>query len=125
MRDLFRNVYGCREGMRSYVGGPLYHASPNAFARQGLAMANVLVLSSRFDPEELLAKTMETARAIAGVGTLGVRYAKDAIANGLNMVKEDGFRYEASLFGVLFATSDQKEGMGAFVEKRTAVFTGK
>ena len=54
MRDLFRNVYGCREGMRSYVGGPLYHASPNAFARQGLAMADILVLSSRFDPEELL-----------------------------------------------------------------------
>jgi long-chain acyl-CoA synthetase len=54
MRDLFRIVYGCREGMRSYVGGPLYHASPNAFARQGLAMADVLVLSSRFDPEELL-----------------------------------------------------------------------
>lgn len=54
MRDLFRIVYGCRDGMRSYVGGPLYHASPNAFARQGLAMADVLVLSSRFDPEELL-----------------------------------------------------------------------
>ena len=32
------------------------------------------------------------------------------------MTKEDGFRYEASLFGVLFATEDQKEGMGAFVE---------
>jgi long-chain acyl-CoA synthetase len=54
MRDLFRVVYGCREGMRSYVGGPLYHASPNAFARQGLALAETLVLSSRFDPEELL-----------------------------------------------------------------------
>ena len=54
MRDLFRIVYGCRDGMRSYVGGPLYHASPNAFARQGLAMAEVLVLSSRFDAEELL-----------------------------------------------------------------------
>jgi long-chain acyl-CoA synthetase len=54
MRDLFSIVYGCRDGMRSYVGGPLYHASPNAFARQGLAMAEVLVLSSRFDPEELL-----------------------------------------------------------------------
>lgn len=54
MRDLFRIVYGCRDGMRSYVGGPLYHASPNAFARQGLAMADVVVLSSRFDPEELL-----------------------------------------------------------------------
>ena len=50
---------------------------------------------------------------------------KDAIANGLNMVKADGFRYEASLFGVLFATADQKEGMGAFVDKRKAAFKGK
>ena len=54
MQDLFRTVYGCREGMRGYVGGPLYHASPNAFARQGLAMADILVLAPRFDPEELL-----------------------------------------------------------------------
>jgi enoyl-CoA hydratase len=83
------------------------------------------IVNELFAPEELLAKTLETARTIAGVGTLGVRYAKDAIANGLNMVKEDGFRYEASLFGVLFATEDQKEGMGAFVEKRTANFSNK
>lgn len=54
MRDLFQTVYGCRDGMRAYVGGPLYHASPNAFARQGLAMADILVMSSRFDPEDLL-----------------------------------------------------------------------
>jgi enoyl-CoA hydratase len=56
---------------------------------------------------------------------LAVASAKTAIANGLNMGKEDGFRYEASLFGVLFATEDQKEGMGAFVEKRKAEFKGK
>src|SRR4029450_8675673 len=54
MRDLFQVVYGCREGMRSYVGGPLYHASPTALARQGLALPDTIVLSSRFDPEELL-----------------------------------------------------------------------
>lgn len=54
MRDLFQVVYGCREGMRGFVGGPLYHASPNAFARQGLALADVLLLSARFDPETLL-----------------------------------------------------------------------
>ncbi len=83
------------------------------------------IVNEVFAPDELLAKARETAAAIAGVGTLGVAYAKDAIANGLNMGKEDGFRYEASLFGVLFATDDQKEGMGAFVEKRKAVFSGK
>ena len=76
-------------------------------------------------PEELATKTMEVAAAIAGTGPLGVGYAKDAISNGLDMAKEDGFRYEASLFGVLFATNDQKEGMGAFVEKRKAAFRGR
>jgi enoyl-CoA hydratase len=76
-------------------------------------------------PEELLTKTLETAATIAAVGTVGVHYAKDAIVNGLNMTKDDGFRYEAALFGVLFATEDQKEGMGAFVEKRKADFKGR
>jgi enoyl-CoA hydratase len=83
------------------------------------------IVNELFPPEELLSKALETAQAIAQTGTLGVAYAKDAIANGLNMGKEDGFRYEASLFGVLFATEDQKEGMGAFVEKRKAAFQGK
>jgi enoyl-CoA hydratase len=74
--------------------------------------------------QDLLAKALDTAGAIAKTGTLGVAYAKDAITNGLNMAKEDGFRYEASLFGVLFASADQREGMAAFVEKRKASFTG-
>ncbi|MSN26756.1 MAG: enoyl-CoA hydratase/isomerase family protein [Geobacter sp.] len=83
------------------------------------------IVNDLFPPEELLAKAVETAREIASKGTLGVAYAKDAIANGLNMTREDGFRYEASLFGVLFATEDQREGMGAFLEKRKADFKGK
>ncbi|KAB0672093.1 enoyl-CoA hydratase/isomerase family protein [Oryzomonas sagensis] len=83
------------------------------------------IVNEVFPPEELVAKARETARAIAQVSTLGAGSAKDAIANGLNMGREDGFRYEAALFGVLFATEDQREGMGAFVEKRRAVFTGK
>ncbi|MBJ6749444.1 enoyl-CoA hydratase/isomerase family protein [Geomonas anaerohicana] len=74
---------------------------------------------------ELAAKALDLAREIAKNGSLGVGYAKNAIVNGLNMTKEDGFRYESSLFGVLFATEDQKEGMGAFVEKRKAQFQGK
>lgn len=75
--------------------------------------------------EELLATAHATASAITRVGTLAIGYAKDAIANGLNMAKEDGCRYEASLFGVLFASADQKEGMGAFIDKRKAAFSGK
>jgi enoyl-CoA hydratase len=83
------------------------------------------IVNELFTPEELLPKALETAREIAGKGLLGVAYAKDAMTNGLNMTKEDGFRYEASLFGVLFSTADQREGMGAFLEKRKAEFKGK
>ena len=75
--------------------------------------------------EELLAAAHVAASAISKVGSLAVGYAKDAIANGLNMTKEDGCRYEASLFGVLFASADQKEGMEAFIAKRPAIFSGK
>ena len=35
--------------------GPLYHASPNAYGRQALMAAELLVLQSKFDPEETLA----------------------------------------------------------------------
>jgi enoyl-CoA hydratase len=83
------------------------------------------IVNEVFAPEELMEKTLETAREIAGKGTLGVRYSKDSVANGLNMAKEDGFRYEASILGVLFSTEDQREGMCAFVEKRKPEFRGK
>ena len=83
------------------------------------------IVNEVFAPEELMEKTLETAREIAGKGTLGVRYSKDSIASGLNMAKEDGFRYEASLLGVLFSTEDQREGMAAFIEKRKPEFKGK
>jgi enoyl-CoA hydratase len=83
------------------------------------------IVNEVFPPEELMAKTLETAREIAGKGTLGVRYSKDSISSGLNMAKEDGFRYEASVLGVLFSTEDQREGMSAFIEKRKPAFQGK
>lgn len=83
------------------------------------------IVNEVLEPDELLSRTLETAREIAGKAALGIAGAKDVIVNGLNMTKGDGFRYEASQFGVLFATGDQREGMGAFLEKRPAEFKGK
>jgi len=53
--ELFASVYGLKPGMRALVCGPLYHASPNGYGRQALMTADVLVLQSKFDPEETLA----------------------------------------------------------------------
>jgi enoyl-CoA hydratase len=83
------------------------------------------IVNEIFPAEELPAKVMEIAQAIARNGMIAVASAKDAIVNGLNMTKEDGLRYESSLFATLFTTEDQKEGMQAFIAKRKAEFKGK
>jgi long-chain acyl-CoA synthetase len=53
--ELFASVYGLKPGSRALVTGPLYHASPNAYGRYAVAIADVLVLQTKFDPEETLA----------------------------------------------------------------------
>ncbi|MFH0298140.1 AMP-binding protein [Bradyrhizobium sp. 31Argb] len=58
---LLRRIYGIEEGMRAFVCGPLYHASPGAFARQAFQHADLVVLQHTFDPEDLL-KTIEEHR---------------------------------------------------------------
>jgi len=83
------------------------------------------LVNAVFPAEEMTAKVMEIARAIAQNGMLAVASAKDAVVNGLNMTKEDGLRYESALFATLFATQDQKEGMQAFIEKRKAEFKSR
>ncbi|MCC8936245.1 AMP-binding protein [Bradyrhizobium sp. Arg68] len=51
---LLREIYGIEAGMRAFVCGPLYHASPGAFARQAFQHADLTVLQQSFDPEDLL-----------------------------------------------------------------------
>jgi enoyl-CoA hydratase len=97
------------------------------FSGKMLSAAEALewgLVNKVFPVGELLPNAMETARTIAKNGMVAVANAKDAILNGLNMDRENGLRYESSLFGTLFASHDQKEGMQAFVEKRKAEFKG-
>ncbi|WP_454621229.1 AMP-binding protein [Bradyrhizobium cenepequi] len=58
---LLRRIYGIEQGMRAFVCGPLYHASPGAFARQAFQNADLVVLQHNFDPEGLL-QTIEQYR---------------------------------------------------------------
>lgn len=83
------------------------------------------IVNEVFPAQDLAVKVKEIAGLIARNGMLAVASAKDAIVNGLNMPKEEGLRYENSLFSTLFASQDQKEGMKAFIAKRKADFKGK
>nr|WP_249796539.1 acyl-CoA synthetase [Bradyrhizobium sp. SHOUNA76] len=53
--ELMRAVYGIAPGVRVLIGGPLYHASPNACLRQAIAQADIIAFQSKFEPEETLA----------------------------------------------------------------------
>jgi enoyl-CoA hydratase len=74
---------------------------------------------------QALAAAREMAAKIAANGPAACRYALDAIRSGIQMPLADGLLFESTLFGLLAATADMKEGMTAFLEKRPARFTGK
>jgi enoyl-CoA hydratase len=73
---------------------------------------------------QAVAAAREMAKAILANGPVACRYVLDAIQRGLQMPLSEGLVLEATLFGLCAATSDMKEGMTAFLEKRPARFTG-
>ncbi|MCG9966508.1 enoyl-CoA hydratase-related protein [Pelotomaculum terephthalicicum JT] len=75
--------------------------------------------------DELMDVCKKMAKRIASMGPVGVRFTKEAINQGLDMDQEKAFNIEADLFGVIFSTADQKEGMSAFLEKRKVEFKGE
>ena len=91
----------------------------NATEAQACGLVNAV-----FPAGELLEKTLETAKKIAGHGLLGVASAKESVRIGLDMSEADGMDHEALLFAALFASADQREGMRAFLEKRKPAFSG-
>ena len=76
--------------------------------------------------ESLLDEAFALAEKIAKNAPIAVAYSKEAIVKGLECSNMDeAIEVEAKLFGKCFSTEDQKEGMGAFLEKRKPVFKGK
>lgn len=74
---------------------------------------------------ELMDAVMKVAKTITKKAPVAVQLAKAAINRGINCDVVTGISYEAEVFGLCFATADQKEGMKAFIEKRKPTFEGK
>lgn len=77
------------------------------------------------EPELLLPTALEVAQRIATRGPLALAAARNAVDQGWDLPLAAGLRLEATGFGKLFDSDDQKEGMAAFVQKRPAKFLGK
>ena len=74
---------------------------------------------------QALAAAKEMAKAILANGPIACRLVLEAIRRGLEMPLVEGLVFESTLFGLCASTADMKEGMGAFLEKRPARFTGR
>lgn len=90
------------------------------------AEAERLGLVARVVPlAELMAETMKVADKIASLSPQAAMMTKESVNRAFETTLSEGIRFERRLFQALFATADQKEGMGAFVDKRSPDFTGR
>jgi len=77
------------------------------------------------EPGELMPACRELAAKILSKAPIAVRHAIEAVNHGLEMPFDEAELFEATLFGLCVASEDMREGVGAFLEKRPAKFTGK
>jgi enoyl-CoA hydratase len=75
--------------------------------------------------ERYLAEAIALAAEIAARAPVAVRLGKEAVNRALETTLNEGLLLERRLFAMLFATEDQKEGMGAFIEKRPPTWQGR
>ena len=80
-------------------------------------------LVSRIVPTaELLSEAVKIAERIAQMSRPIAMMVKESINRAWETTLTEGVRFERRLFHATFATEDRKEGMAAFVEKRTPSF---
>ncbi len=83
-------------------------------------------LVSRVVPVEYyLDEAFALAEEIASKAPVAVRLAKESVAKAFSTTLELGLEYERKNFYMLFSTDDQKEGMAAFLEKRSPTWKGR
>jgi enoyl-CoA hydratase len=83
-------------------------------------------LVSRVVPaDKLVEEAMAAAHKIASASPLAVMMNKELVQAAYETTLTEGIRLERRLFHSVFAFEDQKEGMGAYVEKRKPDFKGR
>lgn len=83
------------------------------------------LVSKLVPPDGLAAEAGSLADRLAEKGPLALRYAKEAVAKGLDLTLDQGLRLEADLYFLLHTTEDRTEGITAFLEKRPPRFSGR
>ncbi|MDG1069307.1 MAG: enoyl-CoA hydratase [Sulfitobacter sp.] len=80
-------------------------------------------LASRVVPvKKLMEEALGAAGKIAEKSMISVMVVKEAVNRAYEVPLREGLLFERRMFHAMFATEDQAEGMGAFLEKREAQF---
>ncbi len=80
------------------------------------------VVSRVVPAADLMTETRKMAEKIAAQSVPALMMVKEAINRAYEMPLSQGLGFERRAFHAMFATTDQKEGMAAFAEKRKPVF---
>mgnify|MGYP002625353844 CR=1 FL=1 len=93
----------------------LIYSAKNIKADEALRIG---LVNAVYPAEELMGAAEKLAETIARNAPIAVRACKTAINEGLALPIDEAIVLEETLFGSCFETEDQREGMGAFLEKR-------
>jgi enoyl-CoA hydratase len=92
----------------------------------GAERAEAIGLVSAVVPRaDLLERSKQMLRKITKNGPVAVRMALESVYHAVDATTPEALELESSLFGLLAATADMKEGMEAFLQKRKASFQGR
>ena len=83
------------------------------------------LVNAVYEPAELMGKAMEMAAMMLKNAPVAIGLAKQSVNEGYDLDADGAIALENKLFGKCFATTDQKEGMDAFLNKREATFKGE
>jgi len=83
------------------------------------------IVNRVFAPEALREGTMQIVDTIGKRGPVAVRLALETIRRGMNMSQPEGEIIESDMFALAATTTDMREGMAAFLEKRKPLFQGR
>ena len=81
------------------------------------------LVNAVYEREQLMPAALEMAQKMMANAPIAIGLAKQSINEGYDLDADAAIAHENDLFGRCFATTDQKEGMDAFLNKRKATFT--
>ncbi len=112
---IIRQVPLCRAKEIMFTGEQI--SAPEAVA---IGLANKVVPKA-----DVLSAAREMAAKMVSKSPLVLKLLKRTLNSGADMPLSAALAHEQAMIGLVLDTEDSKEGCGAFLEKRTAKFTGR